>query len=125
MQPRVLPMAGLGIRTVAFAIDAIVANLIAGLAQVGGWDPGYQRGWVVLGAFLLIELVFVRALGRTPGMAITGVLVVRQDGSGLPSLGWTAARTVLLALILPAVIIDGDGRALHDRACGTVMLRHR
>jgi hypothetical protein len=34
-------------------------------------------------------------------------------------------RTVLLATILPALIVDATGRAMHDRAAGTVMIRTR
>jgi hypothetical protein len=34
-------------------------------------------------------------------------------------------RTLLLAVIAPAVILDANGRAMHDRAAGTVMLRTR
>jgi hypothetical protein len=36
-----------------------------------------------------------------------------------------ALRTLLLATIVPALVVDASGRAMHDRAAGTVMLRTR
>jgi len=32
-------------------------------------------------------------------------------------------RTLLLGLVIPAVVTDDDGRGLHDRAAGTVVVR--
>jgi len=34
-------------------------------------------------------------------------------------------RTALLALVLPALARDGDGRGWHDRASGTIVVRTR
>lgn len=52
------------------------------------------------------------------------------DGAGAPArpvagIGIlpSAIRTVLLCLVLPAVVWDGDGRGLHDRAAGTAIVR--
>jgi uncharacterized sporulation protein YeaH/YhbH (DUF444 family) len=41
--------------------------------------------------------------------------------------GFTAAviRTVLLCLLIPPVVYNADGRGLHDRAAGTIVLRTR
>ncbi|MFE4466652.1 RDD family protein, partial [Oerskovia sp. NPDC056781] len=30
---------------------------------------------------------------------------------------------VLLCLVVPAVVWDGDGRGMHDKAAGTVIVR--
>ena len=118
-------VAGLGLRVAAFLIDAVLANLVAGLATVGGWHPGPLRGWVVLGVFLATELIFVSAAGQTPGMRLAGAAVVRASDGGRPRFGWVAVRTLLIAFVLPALIIDASGRAMHDRAAGTVMIRTR
>jgi uncharacterized RDD family membrane protein YckC len=118
-------VAGLGLRVVAFLIDAVLANLVAGLATLGGWQPGPLRGWVVLGVFLATELIFVSAAGQTPGMRLAGAAVVRATDGGRPRVGWVVVRTLLIAFVLPALIIDASGRAMHDRAAGTVMIRTR
>ena len=34
-----------------------------------------------------------------------------------------ALRTLLLCLVVPAAIWDGDGRGLHDKAAGTAVVR--
>ena len=36
-----------------------------------------------------------------------------------------ALRTALLLLLIPALIWDRDGRGLHDKAAGTVILHTR
>ena len=36
-----------------------------------------------------------------------------------------ALRTLLLCLLIPALIWDRDGRGLHDKAAGTVVVRAR
>ena len=46
-----------------------------------------------------------------------------SDPDRAPGLLRAAARTALLLLVVPAVVQDGDGRGLHDRAAGTVIVR--
>jgi uncharacterized RDD family membrane protein YckC len=36
---------------------------------------------------------------------------------------WNLVRTVLLMLIIPPLLQDGDMRGVHDRASGTVVVR--
>jgi uncharacterized RDD family membrane protein YckC len=117
-------VAGFGSRLIAFFIDAIFANIIA-VIVTGGYQRGERESLLVALAFLLIELVFVTVAGQTPGMRVAGIGVVRYDGRGRAALRWVALRTVLLATILPALFTDRSGRAMHDRAAGTVMVRTR
>jgi uncharacterized RDD family membrane protein YckC len=58
-------------------------------------------------------------------MRVAGIAVLRENGGGRPFIGWVALRTFLLALVAPALVIDTSGRAMHDRAAGTIMLRTR
>jgi len=118
-------VAGIGVRIGAFLVDSIIANLVTGVAFLAGWDPGALRGWVVYGVFLLMELLFVSTGGQTPGMAVFGAGVVRYPDRAKAAPKWVAVRTVLLAFILPALVVDESGRAMHDRAAGTVMVRTR
>jgi uncharacterized RDD family membrane protein YckC len=116
-------VAGIGVRIGAFLVDSVVSIAIA---LAAGYRPG-SRGYdlVVYAAFLLIEIVFVCVAGQTPGMRVAGVAVVRLADRGRPRPGWVLVRTLLLATVLPALIVDVTGRAMHDRAAGTVMLRTR
>ena len=116
-------VAGIGTRIIAFIVDSVLSVLIALLA---GFRPGHAGYDVtVFVAFLGIELVFVSVVGQTPGMRVAGAAVVRMSDAGRASVKWVAVRTLLLATVLPALIVDVSGRAMHDRAAGTVMIRTR
>ena len=117
-------IAGFGRRFLAFLVDGLIADVIS-IFVLGGWKAGGEQNAVVYAGFLLIELLFVWLAGQTPGMRLVGIAVVRYGRSGRQTLGWIAARTLLIATIVPAVIPDSEGRYLHDRAAGTVMLRTR
>ena len=116
-------VAGIGTRLKAFVVDSLLSVAIALLAGFKPGRPGYDV--TVFGAFLAIELLFVAVAGQTPGMRVAGAAVVRASDSGRAKLRWVAVRVVLLAFVLPALIVDVTGRAMHDRAAGTVMVRTR
>ena len=114
-------IAGFGSRLLAFLVDAVVCDLLALFSGRRPGDPVY--GYIVLGAFLLIEFLFVGLAGQTPGMRVVGLAVVRASDGGRPALRWVLARTVLLAFVIPALLPDASGRPLHDRAAGTSTIR--
>jgi uncharacterized RDD family membrane protein YckC len=117
-------VAGFGQRVLAFLIDGLLADVIAIIVN-GGYHRGARQSLSVAVAFLLIELVFVSVAGQTPGMRVVGIAVLRYDTRGRPAVRWVAVRTLLLATVLPALFTDGSGRAMHDRAAGTVTARTR
>ena len=116
-------VASTGARLGAFVIDAIVANLLAGIPYVFGvrYTPN-SRTFIVLGAFLLMELLLDASYGQTLGKRILGIRVIRVDGNGLATFPWLILRTVLLGALVPAVVWDRDRRGLHDKAAGTVVV---
>jgi uncharacterized RDD family membrane protein YckC len=116
-------VAGIGTRLKAFIVDSLLSVAVALLAGFRPGEVGY--GLTVYGTFLLLELLFVAVVGQTPGMRVTGAAVVRAGDSGRAASRWVLVRTLLLATILPALIVDISGRAMHDRAAGTVMIRTR
>ena len=116
-------VAGIGVRIGAFLVDSVIAIVIAVIAT--GPPPNAAYNVVVFLAFLAIEVFFVAVAAQTPGMRTMGVAVVRARDGGKPQLRWVAVRTVLLAFVLPALVVDETGRAMHDRAAGTVMRRTR
>lgn len=121
---RVGQIAGFGPRFLAFVVDGILADLIGFLAD-GGFHNSGRHTWITLIAFLLIELVFVPFAGQTPGMRVVGIGVLRRDRHGRLAFRWALVRTVLLAFVLPAVIADQSGLAMHDRAAGSVIIHTR
>jgi uncharacterized RDD family membrane protein YckC len=116
-------VAGIGVRIKAFIIDSVLCILIALAAGFRPGRTGYEL--TVYGSFLLIELLFVSVAGQTPGMRVSGVAVVRFADAKRAPFRWVLVRTLLLATVLPALVVDPSGRAMHDRAAGTVMIRTR
>ncbi len=116
-------MASTGARVGAFVIDAIVANLVAGVPYLFGARYTLDsRNIAVLLTFLLIELIFDSIYGQTLGKRMFNIRVIRVDGDGLAGFRWILLRTVLLGALIPPVVWDRDRRGLHDRASGTVVV---
>ncbi|GAA2246863.1 RDD family protein [Rarobacter faecitabidus] len=129
-----LPAAGpgsrarLGRRVIALFIDWWASWLIAYL--IFGDSP-----FGALGVFAVENLVLTATVGATFGQRLCSMTLVRLVDLGAasagtprrPGIGFVPAlvRTVLLCLVIPAVVWDADGRGLHDKAAGTVLLRRR
>jgi uncharacterized RDD family membrane protein YckC len=108
-------LAKLGRRVAAIAIDWACAVLIS--IAFFAYDP---LATTVI--FAIVQIVFIPTLGGSPGHRLLGLRVQRVTG-GWPGLWRPVVRTLLLVLVIPAVIWDGDNRGLHDKAAGTVLLR--
>ena len=120
-------LAPFGRRILAFIIDVLASALVAGLfvrrddlPGLAGHLPG-QWSLLPLAVDYVAGLVL---LGRTFGMYLTGLRVVRVDASAPIGPLRAAARTVLLMLLIPAVVIDSDLRGLHDRLTSTAVIVH-
>lgn len=115
-------VADLGSRIWAFIVDIVLAALI-------GWiftAPNPPQNWSLV-PWAVITVLGVGALGVTPGHLLLGtrVATLRPEGrSQLVGL-WALPRTLLIALIVPPLIRDRDGRGLHDRLCSTIVVRTR
>jgi uncharacterized RDD family membrane protein YckC len=114
-------------RAAAFIVDAVASALVAGLFVAifnhhrGGYDA-LPRNWSLL-PFALEYIVGLVLAGRTAGMYLTGIRVVRIDRPVAINPWQAFIRTLLLIIVIPAVIMDRDGRGLHDRVAGTVVVR--
>ncbi len=109
--------AGFGSRIVAIVIDWLPC-LVA--AQLLTSNPASSA----LALFAAVTVLSVAITGRTPGHAVMGLRVAQLDGRRA-GFGAAVIRTVLLCLLIPPVVYDTDGRGLHDRAAGTIVLRTR
>ena len=118
-------VATFGRRLIALAIDLATAALIS-YAFFPSFDEAVDLRFANPLAsnliFLIIQIVFIPTIGGSPGQRLLGMRLTRVGG------GWTGVwrpvvRTVLLALVIPALIWDADGRGLHDKAAGTVLVR--
>src|SRR5690349_5114425 len=120
---------GFGIRLVGVLIDWGIASLIArGLFSVPlpfSQPPATGgQNFVVLGVFAVMHLLLVGTLGYTIGHRIVG-LQVRSLSSGRVMPVQALVRTILLGIFIPAAVWDRDGRGLHDKVPGTVIVRTR
>ncbi|QPK78545.1 RDD family protein [Corynebacterium lizhenjunii] len=109
-------------RAGAVAIDWLLAYAIAILiTQVTHVFGGPALVMYVVWA--LIGIIGGWLFARTPGMALRGIGVARLDVPGERVGLWRAvARTLLTAFIFPAAMVDMDGRGMHDRGTGTVVI---
>ncbi|HZV26367.1 MAG TPA: RDD family protein [Acidothermaceae bacterium] len=115
-------VAGLGARLGALCIDWLIAVLITSpFTGHRPFTPGSNSPWV-LAVFAAEYIVLVSLIGRTIGMRLCGIGIMRLDGRRL-SLPWVVVRTALLVLVVPAVIYDRDRRGLHDKAAGSIVVR--
>lgn len=118
-------VAGLGRRFGALTIDWLLGYLIAAL--LGGPDalasPTFS--WVVLGVWFLLTAVPVAAFGASAGMTVLGIRVASLGSVAVVGVPRALLRTALIALVLPPLIRDADGRGWHDLATRTVVVRTR
>jgi uncharacterized RDD family membrane protein YckC len=111
-------LAGFGTRIGAFLVDAVGSALIAGLFTA----PDLPGNWA-LAVFAAVTVVSLVAFGQTPGMRLLG-LRLAHPRAGERLAPWRAVvRTVLLCLLVPALVVDSDGRGLHDRLTDTAVVR--
>jgi hypothetical protein len=150
----VLPAPGRGARVAAWTIDAAalaagfalhvaVAVLLVGPRRISPGGPQsldtwadlllFARAlpllWALLAACLALAYswAFVAVVGRTPGMLLAGLQVVRLR-RGAPHRVTVARALVRAALALPSLafgafgfllaLFDEQGQALHDRLSG-------
>jgi len=135
--------AGAASRFAAYAVDVIVSWAAFALALAGvsfailivtgrsvSWHTGSSISAAVV--FAVWELTYFgycwAAAGRTAGMALLGLRVVRADGTDLDP--W---RGVLRALVFPlsiilcglgfaGILVQHEHRALHDLLAGTAVI---
>ena len=129
-------------RFVAFAIDLALSTgvftlALAGISYVAQVVTGKQISWnrqniVVIVLFVAWEFFYFgyswAMSGRTAGMAVLGVRVVRADGQAIdPRHGVLRALVfplsfLLLGLGFLGILVQRERRALHDLIAGTAVV---
>jgi uncharacterized RDD family membrane protein YckC len=64
---------------------------------------------------------FIGLFAQTPGMRLAKIRCVSVEDGGRLGLVRAALRGALLCLVVPALIMT-DGRGLHDRVAGSVVI---
>jgi uncharacterized RDD family membrane protein YckC len=113
-------LAAFSTRVVAFVVDALLAAVVAALFTA----PQLPGNWSLL-PFGLIYVVTLVAFGQTPGMRLLGLRLAHPREGQRLALWRAVVRTALLMLLVPALLVDADGRGLHDRLTQTAVVRDR
>lgn len=121
----VASVAGLGRRVAALAIDWMLGYLIALL--VSGPDPfqATTLPWTVLAVWFGLTAIPVAIFGASAGMTALGIRVASIDSAAVIGVPRAVLRTLLVALVVPPLVRDGDERGWHDRATRTIVVRTR
>lgn len=117
-------VASFGARLLALLVDWVLANLaaVAIVRDSAVWSPTSGAQWVPLAVFLVEVWLLTALTGASAGQRLLRLTVLRLDRRPV-GLRAAAIRTALIALVIPPVVTDRDGRGLHDLAAGTVVVR--
>jgi uncharacterized RDD family membrane protein YckC len=101
-------------------IDWLLCVLVARIFA----DPR-AVAWLPVAVLIIEYTFFLGFYGQTPGMWAAKIRCV-SAATGRP-IGVPRAllRALLLALFVPALIMDHERRGLHDRVAGSIVIRSR
>ncbi|WP_343600692.1 RDD family protein [Mycobacterium sp.] len=116
-------LARTGRRLAALLVDWLSALGLAALAMTLGLVSRGALATAELLVWLVVGMVAVRLFEFTPGQFLLGLRVVSVDERIHVGIGRAALRGLLIALVVPALFVDADGRGLHDRLTGTAVVR--
>jgi uncharacterized RDD family membrane protein YckC len=101
----------------ALLIDWVLCLLVAMFFS----DP-LRDGWAPVVVLIAVYGFFVGLFAQTPGMRITRLACVSDTDGGRIGVPRALLRGLLLALVVPALLMDARRRGLHDRAAGSVVV---
>lgn len=122
-------LASAGARVGAWIADSILSALVAALFIQVVHSAGHRDladrlpGYWSLVPFAADYVFGMLLAGRTLGMYLFGLRVIRVDRDDAVNPWRAVLRTLLLMLLVPAVVFDKDGRGLHDRYTDTAVVR--
>lgn len=111
---------------VAALIGDWAASMVVAIGLFGtevmtgsGW-----RSFMIMAVFFVEASVLTALAGGSFGQLIARIGIVRVDGQHV---GWWRAivRTALKCLVIPALVVGAERRALTDLLLGTVVINRR
>lgn len=110
-------LAPMGPRILGLIIDWGIASLIS-------WAWFAYDPIAIMVLFLGLSYLSIILLGGTIGHLVVGMRLNTVVGEA-PGYWRPALRQVLLTLVVPALVVDEDGRGAHDVLSGLVLRRFR
>ena len=102
------------------------ASMIVALGAFGGGvltESGW-KAWMVLAVYFVQKAVLTALTGSSFGQLISRIGVTRVDGTPIGALR-AIARSAMVCLVVPAVVIGPDRRGINDLLLGTVVVNRR
>ncbi|HEX5541182.1 MAG TPA: RDD family protein [Micromonospora sp.] len=101
----------------ALVIDWVLCLLIANFFG----DP-VRDGWPPVLVLIIEYGLFIGLFTQTPGMRLTRLSCVSYADGGRIGVLRALLRGVLLCLVVPPLLMDGQRRGLHDRLVGSMVV---
>ncbi|WP_318783775.1 RDD family protein [Plantactinospora soyae] len=111
------PTPSLARRFGALTIDWVLCLLATNLFT----DP-LRDNWAPVVTLIAVYGFFAGLFAQTPGMWVCRLRCVSYADGGRIGILRGLLRGALLGLVVPALIMDGDRRGLHDRAAGSIIV---
>ena len=115
----------MGRRGAALLVDWFIAYGLAGLGLTFGLLSTRYLATAVLVIWFVLGVIAVRLFGFTPGQYALGLRVASVDNRVHVGTGRAIVRGLLIALAIPALFTDSDGRGFQDRLTATAVVRSR
>ncbi len=116
-------LARMGRRLAALFVDWLLAYGLAALGMTLGLISPRLLSSAVLVVWLVLGVLAIRLFGFTPGQFALGLQVASVDERMHVGLGRAAVRGLMIALVVPPLFVDADGRGLQDRLTATAVVR--
>ena len=113
-----------GRRILALALDWFAAILVTNLVFPDLVYGSGEFGATTLAIFALEVTLLTATTGSSFGYKIFGLRLISVSTAPLNFLK-ILARTALLCLVIPAMIWDRDGRGLHDKIIGSIVMKSK
>ncbi|MEH1168331.1 RDD family protein [Micromonospora sp. CPCC 205539] len=107
----------LGRRFGALIIDWVLCLLVSNI--FGG---SIQHPWLTPTVLVVEYGLFLGLFAQTPGMYITKIRCVNWHDGGRIGVPRGLLRGLLLAVVVPALIMDEHRRGIHDRLADSVIV---
>jgi uncharacterized RDD family membrane protein YckC len=104
-------------------VSALIAAIFVHHDGKSGIESHLPGQWSLI-PLCVIYLGGILLRGRTFGMYLLGLRIIRVDANLAIGPGRALVRTLLLILLLPALFLDRDLRGLHDRFTDTAVIVH-
>ena len=127
-----------GRRVAAWLVDVVLVGIVLACLHLGLWVIGFLTfglGWFLAGGLWVIPTAYVFAFAAspgqaTPGQALLGLIVVRDEDLGRPTPAQALVYAVGYAVTMWAGVIwllaaffTRRARCLHDIVAGVAVLR--